>query len=133
MLKQVKMRKDCPILLGGVTFAGFNIIDPHVLHQAFHVPVIVVIGVHPNNKSVKRALVRHFKDWPHRWRIIQSLGPLHRIRTVPSENPIYYEMFGCTTYEARKILKSWALVSRMPEPLRVASMVARGLFPIATS
>ena len=129
MLKRIGARRHCPILLGGVTFAGFNMIDPHILQRTFHVPVIVVIGSRPDNRSVKRALVRHFEDWRARWRIIRSLGPLHRLRTIRSENPIYYEMFGCTFSEARRILKTWAFVSRMPEPLRVASIVAHGLFP----
>ena len=120
---------DCPILLAGVTFGGFNLIDPERLERAFKTPTVVVVGSKPNNRAMKRALVRHFPDWKKRWRIISSLGPLRRIRTVDAENPIYYENVGCTVSEARRILGSWALVSRLPEPLRVAGLVARGLFP----
>src|SRR5713226_4782059 len=43
-LKLLKGWKHVPILLSGVTFAGFNLIDPHVLQQKFRVPVIVVVG-----------------------------------------------------------------------------------------
>ena len=118
----------CPILLAGATFGGFNLIDPHKLQKRFRVPTIVVVGSKPDNRAVKRALVKHFSDWRERWAIIRSLGPLHRVRTIASENPIYYEVFGCSTVVARKILRDWAMVSRMPEPLRVAGLVARGLF-----
>ena len=118
-----------PILLAGVTFAGFNLIDPRVLAGRFKTPTIIVVGSRPDNKAVKRALVRHFSDWRERWQIIKSLGPLGRVRTVRGEGPIFYEPFGCSSLEARKILSSWALVSRIPEPLRVAGMVGRGLFP----
>ena len=120
---------NCPILLAGVTFGGFNLIDPRRLHKKFKVPTIVVVGSRPNNRTVKRALVRHFPDWRERWRIIRALGPLRTVRTVASENPLFYEALGCSSRVAQRILAGWALVSRIPEPLRVAGLVARGLFP----
>lgn len=121
--------RDSPILLAGATFAGFNIINPKVLQRRFRTPTIVVIGSRPNNRAVKRALVRHFPDWKRRWRILSSLGPLRQARTFRNEGPIFYEAFGCEDNEAGRILKEWAYVSRVPEPLRVAGLVARGLFP----
>jgi uncharacterized protein len=121
---------DCPVLLAGVTFGGFNLIDPRRLHKRFKTPTIVVVGSRPDNRAVKRALVRHFSDWRERWGIISSLGPLRRVRTVARENPLFYEPFGCSSSVARKILTSAAMVSRIPEPLRVAGLVARGLFPV---
>lgn len=127
LLKQVHS-PDCPVLLAGVTFGGFNMIDPRRLERRFRAPTIVVVGSKPDNRAVKRALVRHFPDWRERWRLVRSLGPLHRVRTVGVENPIFYEAFGCESSVARRVLSSWALVSRMPEPLRVAGLVARGLF-----
>ena len=120
--------QDFPILLGGATFAGFNIINPRVLQRKFRTPTIVVIGSRPNNRAVKRALVKHFPDWKRRWRILSSLGSLHQARTFQNESPIFYEAFGCAVDEARRILREWAYVSRIPEPLRVARLVARGLF-----
>lgn len=119
----------CPILLAGVTFGGFNMIDPRRLQRVFRTPTIIVVGSKPDNRAVKRALVHHFPDWRERWRLVRSLGPLRRVRTVNAENPIFYESFGCESSVARSILRSWALVSRVPEPLRVAGLVARGLFP----
>ena len=121
--------RDSPILLAGATYAGFNIINPRVLQRRFRTPTIVVIGSRPNNRAVRRALVRHFPDWRRRWRILSSLGPLRQLRTFQNENPIFYEAFGCRHDEARRILTEWAYVSRIPEPLRVAGLVARGLFP----
>jgi len=121
--------RDCPILLAGATFAGFNIINPRMLQRKFRTPTIVVIGSRPDNRAVKRALVKHFPDWRKRWRILSSLGPLRQARTVLKEGPVFYESFGCADDQARSILRDWAFVSRVPEPLRVAGLVARGLFP----
>lgn len=119
---------NCPILMAGVTFGGFNLIDPRRLQRTLRTPTIVVVRSRPDNIAVKRALVRHFPDWRRRWGIIGSLGMLRSVRTVASENPLFFEAFGCSSVDARRILKSWALVSRVPEPLRVAGLVARGLF-----
>jgi uncharacterized protein len=118
-----------PVLLSGVTFGGFNLIDPWKIQKSCRAPVIVVIGSRPDNTAVKRALSRHFPDWKERWDLIRSLGRLHRTRTMQSEGPVFFEQFGCSTREAGLLLKSWALVSRVPEPLRVAGIVARGLYP----
>ncbi|HZY46515.1 MAG TPA: DUF99 family protein [Candidatus Bathyarchaeia archaeon] len=117
-----------PVFLSGVTFGGFNIIDPRSLQEMCRAPVIVVISVRPDNNAVKRALSRHFPDWKERWDRIRSLGPLHKLRTRPREPLIFFEHFGCSTREAESILKSWAFISRVPEPLRVAGIAARGLF-----
>jgi endonuclease V-like protein UPF0215 family len=132
MLSSLRVRKF-PILLAGATFAGFNIINPRALQRKFRTPTIVVIGSRPNNRAVKRALMRHFPDWKRRWRILSSLGPLRQVRAFRNEGPIFYEAFGCSDNEARRILKEWAFVSRVPEPLRVAGLVARGLFPAQPS
>jgi len=132
LLSSLQLR-DSPILLAGATFGGFNIINPKVLQRKFRTPTIVVIGSRPNNRAVKRALMRHFPDWKRRWRILSSLGPLRQVRAFRNEGPIFYETFGCADDEARRILKEWAYVSRIPEPLRVAGLVARGLFPAQPS
>jgi uncharacterized protein len=118
-----------PILLSGVTFGGFNLIDPWKIQKRYKVPVVVVIGSRPDNRAVKRALFRHFPDWKERWDLIKSLGPLRKVRTMSGEGPLFFEQFGCSTREAESVLKSWAFVSRVPEPLRVAGILARGLFP----
>src|SRR5712692_1900868 len=127
-LKLLKGWKPVPILLSGVTFAGFNLIDPHVLQRKYRVPVIVVVGSRPDNRAVKRALVKHFPDWEQRWKVLSSLGPMRAVRTNPDEPPVHYEVFGCTSRDAAQILRSTSWVSRIPEPIRVAGLLARGLF-----
>ena len=119
---------EIPVLLSGVTFGGFNLIDPWKVLKLCKSPVIVVVGSRPNNRAVKRALLRHFPDWERRWELIRSLGPVHKLRTMASEGPVFFEPLGCSIREARLILKASAFVSRVPEPLRVAGILARGLF-----
>ncbi len=126
-IELVKKWGPAPILLSGVSFAGFTLIDPKVLQEKFRVPVIIVVGSRPDNRAVKHALVKHFQDWKQRWQIIRSLGPLRRVRTNPDEPPVYYECFGCFPREASALFKSCSHISRLPEPVRVAGLLARGL------
>jgi len=127
-IRLLKGSRGIPILLSGVTFGGFNLIDPHVIQRRCKAAVIVVVGGRPDNRAVKRALVKHFPDWTKRWQIIKSLGPLRRVQTVRDEPSLFFENFGCTPLEAREILSSAAYVSRVPEPVRVAGLLASGLF-----
>src|SRR5438046_10125441 len=124
MLNSLPLRES-PILLAGATFAGFNIINPRVLQRRFRTPTVVVIGSRPNNRAVKRALVRHFPDWRRRWRILSSLGPLRQDKTVQNESPLFYEAFGCGDDEERGILRVWTYVSVLLERLCVCGRVAR--------
>ncbi len=117
-----------PVLLSGVTFGGFNLIDPWRVQRRFRTPTVVVVGSRPDNKAVKHALVKHFPDWRERWRIIRSLGLLRSVHTTRDEPPVFYEAIGCSAAEAKQILANNVWVSRVPEPVRVAGLVARGLF-----
>src|SRR5207245_4490827 len=124
----LKNSQHIPVLLSGVTFGGFNLIDPWKIQKNTKAPVIIVIGSRPDNRAVKRALSRHFPDWKERWDLIRSLGPLHHVRIMTNGSPVFFERFGCSTQDAALILKASAFVSRVPEPLRVAGILARGLF-----
>src|SRR5207244_13370038 len=108
-----------PVLLSGYTFGCINLINHCKIQKLSKAPVIVVVGSRPNNRAVKRALSRHFPDWQKRWDLIRSLGPLHKIRTMAGEGPVFFERFGCPTRQAGLILMNWSFVSRMPESLRV--------------
>ncbi len=119
------------IILGGITFAGFNIIDPKAIFEEMGIPVIIYSGTRPDNDEMLSALMKHFDDWRERFKIIEILGPVHRIEPYPEEPPIYFEVFGESPEWAEEILRESAKISRIPEPVRVAGLVARGLSPVS--
>ena len=115
------------IILGGITFGGFNVIDPRVIHAETGIPVIVYSGVKPDNDAVLAALRKHFHDWESRWEIIAGLGKIHSTRVFREDLEIYFEAIGCDPGWAEGVLRDSAMISRIPEPVRVAGLVARGL------
>ncbi len=84
-------------------------------------------GVKPDNDAVLAALRKHFPDWKSRWEIIGELGKIHSIQVFAEDQKIYFEAIGCDPKWAEVVLKDSALISRIPEPVRVAGLVARGL------
>lgn len=115
------------VMLSGISFAGFNLIDISKLARLTRKPVIAIIGEKPDNAAVNRALRKHFSDWRERWRIVQSAGRLYAFRPLASEPELFFEVKGASPAFAKKTIRSAAIISRLPEPVRVAGIVARGL------
>ena len=115
------------VLLSGVSFAGFNLIDADIVHKRFGKPVIVVSGDKPDNMAVRRALRGHFTDWEIRWNIVKKLGKIYSVAPVVAEPPLYFEVIGLSVKSAKLIIRALAVSSRLPEPIRVARLIARGL------
>jgi endonuclease V-like protein UPF0215 family len=115
------------VLLAGVSFAGFNVIDPTIIHEEFGNPVIVISRTKPNSKAVKRALERYFEDWQSRWSVFERLGLVHKVVVSASEPPVYVETVGVRVGWAGKLIRALSVCCRIPEPIRVARLIARGL------
>lgn len=118
------------VILAGVSFAGFNLIDPHVVFGEFKKPVVVVARKKPDNTAVKNALLQHFEDWKVRWGVIEKLGPSQEIVSMPNEPPIYIEIIGADLEWTSNLIRKLSTCCRIPEPIRVARLIARGLTPI---
>jgi len=115
------------IMLAGVSFAGFNLVDPPAVFAEFHKPIIIISRTKPNNMAVKSALFQHFGDWQVRWSVFEKLGAIHEVVSMPNEPPIYVEVVGSTLDWAIKTICASASCCRVPEPIRVARLIARGL------
>jgi endonuclease V-like protein UPF0215 family len=76
---------------------------------------------------VRKALRHHFKDWRTRWAKIKRLGKIHYIHTSDTEPPIFFEFVGESLHNVRRLVRRSAKLGRIPEPIRVAGLVAKGL------
>jgi endonuclease V-like protein UPF0215 family len=127
ILRLLKGKRTAVLFLSGASFAGFNIVDARRLHKTLHIPIIIISREKPDNASVKRALRKHFPDWKTRWELIRRLGRIHAFAPRPSEQPLHFESIGISPAQARRIILAYCVTSRVPEPVRVAGIMAKGL------
>jgi endonuclease V-like protein UPF0215 family len=115
-------------ILGGITFGGFNIVDAELLNIETGIPMIVFTADEPKNFAIKNALIKNFIDWRLRWARIEKLKPFNSVK-IHKVKPIFYETIGCNNLWAEEVLRSQCINSRVPEAVRVAKMIARGVSP----
>lgn len=109
------------IMLQGVAFAGFNVIDVHGLHEVLGVPVMVVARRAPDMAAIRDALLSRVPGGRHKWRLIEALGPM-----VPVAG-IFVQCVGLPVAQAEESIRRFAVHGAIPEPLRTAHLIAGGM------
>lgn len=113
------------IMFDGITLGGFNILDVRQIYEQTGLPVIVVNRKRPDLESVKNAL-KNFKDFEKRWEIILRAGIIKECK-IKEDRRVYYQSIGLDDEEAEEIIKLSSTHSFIPEPLRVAHLIATGI------
>jgi len=113
------------MMLDGITFGGFNVVNTREIFQGTGVPVIVIMRKYPDLPRIKKAL-KNFPDWEERWDHILQAGEIFEVK-IPGQEPIYMQICGLSEEDAREIVKLSATRSAIPEPIRVAHIIAAGV------
>ncbi len=113
------------VMLNGVTMGGFNVVDMDALYENTGIPVISLMRKLPDMESIRSAL-DNLTDPEYRYSLILKAG--HAIE-VPMERgePVYIQIKGMDEKTAVHIVLSSATHSRIPEPVRVAHLIATGV------
>jgi endonuclease V-like protein UPF0215 family len=114
------------IMLNGVTFAGFNVVDVKQLFSKTSLPVIAVTRERPDFDEIREAL-KHLSRSEARWKALVSGGEIFEVSTRDKSEKIYVQACGVSEEDTRKILKLTSTRSNIPEALRVAHLVASGV------
>ena len=109
------------ILLQGIAFAGFNVVDIRALHAALGVPVIVVARKAPDMVAIRRALLQRVPGGRRKLKLIEQAGPMQPVAGV------YVQCAGIVPEKAGELIRRLALHSKLPEPLRTAHLIAGGI------
>ncbi|MCD6381947.1 MAG: DUF99 family protein [Candidatus Aenigmarchaeota archaeon] len=108
------------IMTDGISFAGFNLIDIKVLNEETGLPVIVIIRKKPGVKRFLKAM-RIFDDFEKRKKIVENAGRIY------SFGHIYFQKAGISKKEAEEIISLSSTRANIPEPIRLAHIIATGL------
>jgi len=109
------------VLLDGGAFGGFNIFDIHVIRDELEVPVITVTRKSPDFNAIRKALKRHFEDWGSRFETL-SKGDIEEV--VINNIPVYVKLAGISLNDAESVLRRLTVQGTIPEPLRLAHIIA---------
>lgn len=111
------------IILHGTVIAGYNIIDLAEVVQGTKLPVISVTR-EPQEDLQKHLISTFPKDWKSRWEISQRNGNLHAL-TLEQEHSVYIQFSGCNWNEVKAAIRRLTRFGGIPEPIRVARLLAR--------
>lgn len=114
------------IMLNGMTFAGFNVVNIKELNSEINLPVIAVTREKPNFTEIREAL-KNLPESEERWKIIKSAGKMFEVSTRSENEKVYMQTSGILEEDARKILQLTSTRSSVPEALRVAHLIASGI------
>lgn len=109
------------VMVQGIAFAGFNVIDLHALHEALAVPVLAITRRQPDLARIKRALIERVADGDRKWALIERLGPMERTAGV------YAQRVGISAADSERVIRKFAINGILPEPLRTAHLIAGGV------
>src|ERR1700693_1942425 len=88
------------ILLQGIAFAGFNVVDLQRLHEATGLPVLVIARYRPDLQAIRKALLEQVPGGARKWRLIEAAGPMEPMAAL------YVQRCGITAENAARLLAS---------------------------
>ena len=107
------------IFLDGIAVGGFNVVDVKELGKKTKLPVIIVIRRKPDIQNIKNTLKKIKKQ--QKIKLIEKAGEVFRI------DNIFIQSAGIEIDDLRKILKVVCTRSLIPEPIRLAHLIAQGV------
>jgi endonuclease V-like protein UPF0215 family len=118
-------RRDINLLLiSGCVIAWYNIIDPAAVQEATGLPVIV--ATYEESEGLAGEILHHFPGDAGRLAAYLRLGDRTPI-SLHTGYTLFIRPYGISQGDATKICNDFTHEGRVPEPLRVARLIARGL------
>lgn len=125
MIENTRHRKQLKaMMLDGIALGGFNVVDIEEIYVSTKLPVITITRDKPDFEKIKLALQKNFEDWNERFDLMKK-GELHKVKTP--HNPIYVKSVGISIEETKEIIKLSTIRGAVPEPIRVAHLIASGI------
>lgn len=125
MVKKTRHKDLRIIMLDGLGFAGFNLVNIKQLYKETKHPVIVIVRQMPDFNAIKKAISKlEHRDFYEE--CIREAGKPERVETKPRKF-IHIQYRGIKFSDAERIVKLSSTRSLIPEPIRVAHLIASGI------
>jgi hypothetical protein len=111
------------IMLNGCVIAWFNVIDLERVHQSLNLPLICV--TYDESEGLEKYFREYFpEDWQQRLDVLNKNSGRNEV-SLNTGYSIYEREIGIDHDEALKLLNMFTLQGSVPEPLRLARLLAR--------
>lgn len=111
------------IMLDGITFAGFNTVDIKEIYEKTKLSVIAINRKKPDLKQFISTLEK-LPEPEKRLKAVENAGPIYWVSI--KDKRICFQCSGIKKEDAEEIIKTTTTMSLIPEPLRVAHLIATG-------
>jgi len=116
-------RKDInALLLNGAVISWFNIIDMEKLYDELNLPIISL--TYEDSEGLEDRLSEYFANSQIKLQLYRRLGERKSV-WLKTGFDVYVRSMGVTVEEVRTLLDHFTLDGRVPEPVRVARLLAR--------
>ena len=120
MINNCKFRPQLQaIILDGIAVGGFNVIDVSNLNKKTGIPVIVVMRDYPDFKKIEKALTK--LNHEEKIKLLKKAGKVYQL------GEIFVQAIGLSLKQVEEIIDITCTHSLVPEPLRVAHLIASGV------
>ena len=111
------------IFLGGMIISMFNIIDGTKIHQSTGLPVIAI--TFNRSSGIVHTIKKVFpNEWQSKLQQYQNLGERQPIKLRTGKS-VFVRQWGLSPLNSIIILNHFTLQGSIPEPIRVAKLIAR--------
>ena len=123
MYKKLQRDDISFLMISGLIISMYNIVD---IKKIWNETTIPIIGVtYDDSKGIEDAIKFHFPDsYQSKIKEYHNLGERTKF-TLHTGYDLYVRIEGCTIQETKHLLDAFTLQGSIPEPLRVAQMLAR--------
>lgn len=106
------------VLLGGLTFGGFNVVDIHELHRRLDLPILVLTRKRPRFGVIRETLLGKVPGGARKWALIEKAGEMQPCAGL------WVQRAGLELGEAAQVIGDLTVHGKLPEPLRIAHLIA---------
>lgn len=111
------------ILLDGIAFGGFNVVDVNAMAEKTGIPVITVIRKFPDFEKIKITLRKLGME--KKYALMERAGKPKKVQL--KRGSVWFQCASCSEEEAAKIIKMTSTHSFIPEPIRIAHLIGQGV------
>lgn len=122
-----KLRRDDVniILLSGAVISHYNVVDVDSVSKKTGIPVICL--TYRESSGMEASIRARFSDWEPKVTLYRKLGARRTLR-LRTGHRVYARLSSVSEDDARRVVDLFTLQGALPEPIRVARLLARARY-----